>query len=129
MRTFRPDQEAKLVVILRTRSAQIGVQPAAIDGQFDGQIGSLSRPCRGAKRKGWRVVRVEGKVKGTEAVLLQLPAGSADAATCRLLDRLTFASLARKCRPDRRLKQEEVMITEESKVKVTQWLSLQVATA
>ena len=37
---------------------------------------------------------MECKVKGSEAVLLQLPGVSADAATCPLLDRLTFDSLA-----------------------------------
>ena len=36
----RADQEAKSASILRTRSAQIGVQPATIDGQLDGQIDS-----------------------------------------------------------------------------------------
>ena len=40
LRMFRADQEGKLVSILRTRSAQIGVQPATIDVQLDGQIGS-----------------------------------------------------------------------------------------
>ncbi len=37
---------------------------------------------------------MESKVKGSEAVLVQLPAASEDAATCRLLDRLTFDSPA-----------------------------------
>jgi hypothetical protein len=92
---FGANQEAKSVSILGTRSAQIGVQPATIDVQLDGQIDSQGRVRR------W--LRVEGKVKGTEAVLLQLPAAPADAATCRLLDRLTFASLARKCGSDRHL--------------------------
>jgi hypothetical protein len=39
-------------------------------------------------------LKMECKVKGTESVFLQLPAASEDAATCRLLDRLTFDSLA-----------------------------------
>jgi hypothetical protein len=46
---FGANQEAKSVSIMRTRSAQIGVQPATIDAQLDGQIGS--------KRKGWKVMR------------------------------------------------------------------------
>ena len=37
---------------------------------------------------------MESKVKGIEAVLVQLPQSPADAATCRLLDRLTFDSPA-----------------------------------
>jgi hypothetical protein len=48
----------------------------------------------GASRQTKVIRKEEGKVKGTESVLLQLPAGPADAATCRLLDRLTFDSLA-----------------------------------
>jgi hypothetical protein len=40
LRTFRPYQQAKSVLIVRTRSAQIGVQPVTIDVQLDGQIGS-----------------------------------------------------------------------------------------
>jgi hypothetical protein len=40
LRTFSGNQNGKLALILRTRSAQIGVQPAIIDGQLDGQIGS-----------------------------------------------------------------------------------------
>ena len=40
LRTFRPYQQAKSVSIVRTRSAQIGVQPATINVQLDGQIGS-----------------------------------------------------------------------------------------
>jgi hypothetical protein len=35
----------------------------------------------------------EGKVKGTEAVLSQLPGASADAATCPPFHRLAFDSL------------------------------------
>ncbi len=69
LRTFRPDQEAKLVLILRTRSAQIGVQSATIGTELDGQIGSLSRACRGAKKTGWKgkwSKKKEGKVKGTK---------------------------------------------------------------
>jgi tRNA(fMet)-specific endonuclease VapC len=37
---FGANQEAKSVSIMRTRSKQIGVQPATIDVQLDGQIGS-----------------------------------------------------------------------------------------
>lgn len=40
LRMFKADQEAKLVSILRTEARKIGVQPATIDGQLDGQIGS-----------------------------------------------------------------------------------------
>jgi hypothetical protein len=47
VRTFRPDQEAKLVVILRTRSAQIGMQSATINVQLDGQIGSQKEGLEG----------------------------------------------------------------------------------
>jgi hypothetical protein len=36
----------------------------------------------------------DGKVKGSEAVLSQLPAASEDAATCLPFHRLTFDSLA-----------------------------------
>jgi hypothetical protein len=39
-------------------------------------------------------LKMESKVKGTEAVLSQLPEPSADAATCRQTDRLAFDSLA-----------------------------------
>ena len=37
---FRANQNGNLVSIVRTRSAQIGVQSATIDVQLDGQIGS-----------------------------------------------------------------------------------------
>jgi hypothetical protein len=43
------DQNAKLVSILRTRSAQIGVQPATINMQLDGQIGSKKEELEGDK--------------------------------------------------------------------------------
>ena len=64
LRTFRADQEAELVSILRTRSAQIGVQPAVIDGHLDGQIDSQGRVRR------W--LRVEGKIKGLSALFRYL---------------------------------------------------------
>ena len=133
LRTFRPT---------RTPSWCRSCAPEARRSACNRRRSTCSLTFRlAAKRKGWKVVRVEGKIKGlsalgwlliiitalaaltwgasrhtkvirkeegkvkaTEAVLLQLPAGSADAATCRLLDRLTFASLARKCRSDRQLK-------------------------
>jgi len=38
--TFRADQEAELVSIVRTSNAQIGVQPTTIGGQLDRHIGS-----------------------------------------------------------------------------------------
>jgi hypothetical protein len=56
------DQEAELVSIVRTRRAQIGVHPATIDVQRDGQIDSQGRVRR------W--LRVEGKVKGTKVRFL-----------------------------------------------------------
>ena len=43
---------------VRTINAQIGVQPATIDVQLDGQIDSQGRVRR------W--LRVEGKIKGTK---------------------------------------------------------------
>ena len=49
---------AKSASIVRTSNAQIGVQPATIDVQLDGQIDSQGRVRR------W--LRVEGKVKGTK---------------------------------------------------------------
>jgi hypothetical protein len=51
-----------LVSIVRTRRAQIGVDPATIDVQRDGQIDSQGRVRR------W--LRVEGKVKGTKVRFL-----------------------------------------------------------
>jgi len=47
LRMFRANQEAKSVSILRTRSAQIGVQPATINVQLDGQIGSQKEGLQG----------------------------------------------------------------------------------
>jgi hypothetical protein len=56
VRTFRPDQEAKLLVlILRTNSAQIGLPSAP---------SLMARSA--AKKMDWRVMRAEGKVKGTK---------------------------------------------------------------
>ena len=57
------NQEAKLVSIMRTRSAQIGVQPATIDVQFDGQIGSLSKRRVGRENES---KKKDSKVKGTK---------------------------------------------------------------
>jgi hypothetical protein len=54
---FRPDQEAKLVLILRTSNAQIGVQSATIDVRLNGQIGSLPELVEGLKG---RVGRANG---------------------------------------------------------------------
>jgi hypothetical protein len=45
---------------VRTINAQIGVQPATIDVQLDGQIDSQGRVRR------W--LRVEGKIKGLSAL-------------------------------------------------------------
>jgi hypothetical protein len=59
LRTFRPDQEGELVSIMRTRSAQIGVQPATIDVQLDGQIGSKKEGLEGDEG-GWQGKRKQG---------------------------------------------------------------------
>ena len=69
LRMFRANQEAKSVSIMRTRSAQIGVQPATIDAQLDGQIGS--------KRKGWKVMRGMARIKAVHELwryLQRIPA-------------------------------------------------------
>jgi hypothetical protein len=53
LRTFRADQEGKSVPIVRTRSAQIGVQPATIDVQLGRQIGSQKEGLEGDEG-GWQ---------------------------------------------------------------------------
>jgi len=57
---FRANQEGELVSIMRTRSAQIGVQPATIDVQLDGQIGSKKEGLQGDEggRQDKRIVSV-----------------------------------------------------------------------
>jgi hypothetical protein len=69
---FGANQEAKSVSIMRTRSAQIGVQSATINVLLDGQISSQGRARR------W--LRVEGKIKGLSALLSFLPVIAALAA-------------------------------------------------
>ena len=58
---FRADQEAELASIMRTRNAQIGVQPATIDVQLDGQI-----VCQKGRNEGLESKKKECKVKGTK---------------------------------------------------------------
>jgi hypothetical protein len=128
---------------MRTRSAHIGTQPAPIGSSLktdqqlkeelkeqlrsEGKIKAVYELWRYLQRipalaaLTWvqKVIQTsECKVKGTDLVLLQLPRSSADAATCPLLDRLTFDSLAPQA-PDRHLKQEERAIMKEGKVKGT----------
>ena len=59
LRTFRPDQEAELVSILRTRSAQIGVLPTTINVQLGRQIGSQKEGLEGDEG-GWQDKRNQG---------------------------------------------------------------------
>ena len=54
---FRTNQEAKSVSIMRTRSAQIGLQLATIDVQLDGQIGSQKEGLEGDEG-GWQDKRI-----------------------------------------------------------------------
>jgi hypothetical protein len=59
LRTFRADQEAELVSILRIRSAQIGVQSATINMQLDGQIGNQKEGLQDDEG-GWQGKRNQG---------------------------------------------------------------------
>ena len=56
---FRANQEGELVSIMRTRSAQIGVQSATINVQLDGQIGSKKEGLEGDKGR-WQGKRNQG---------------------------------------------------------------------
>ena len=60
LRIFGANQKAKSVSIMRTRSAQIGVQSATIDVQLDGQIGSKKEGLQGDEggRQDKRIVSV-----------------------------------------------------------------------
>jgi hypothetical protein len=58
---FGANQKAKSVSIMRTRSAQIGVQPATINVQLDGQIGSEKEGLEGDEG-GWQDKRNQGAI-------------------------------------------------------------------
>jgi hypothetical protein len=65
LRTFRPDREARLASILRASNAQIGVQPAIIATELDGQIVRQKGRNEGLESK-----KKDGKVKATKVRFL-----------------------------------------------------------